>query len=161
MIDADGFRRNVGIVLCNGEGRVFWGQRVGQGGWQFPQGGLAEGESLRDALYRELAEEIGLGREHVEELGRTRKWLRYHLPQRYRQPARQPLCIGQKQVWFLLRLTAPDTAIQLDAGETPEFEAWRWIEFWSPPDEVIFFKRRVYRRALAEFAPLLGLRQPS
>lgn len=155
MIDADGFRRNVGIILCNDADQVFWGQRVGRGGWQFPQGGLAQGESLQDAMYRELSEEIGLGRDQVTVVGRTRKWLRYRLPARYRQPARQPLCIGQKQIWFLLRLTAPDGEIRLDASDTPEFEAWRWTDYWTPADEVIFFKRRVYRRALDELAPLL------
>lgn len=155
MIDADGFRRNVGIVLCNDRSEVFWGRRVGRGGWQFPQGGMADGESLRDAMYRELAEEVGLEAFQVEELGRTRKWLRYRLPPRFRQPARQPLCIGQKQIWFLLRLTAGDDAIRLDATGSPEFESWRWVDYWSAPDEVIFFKRRVYRRALEELAPLL------
>lgn len=154
MIDADGFRSNVGIVLCNAGGLVFWGRRVGRGGWQFPQGGLAEGESPRDAMYRELAEEVGLGRDEVEELGRTRRWLRYRLPPRYRQHARRPLCVGQKQIWFLLRLTADDSRIRLDT-DTPEFEQWRWVNYSLPAAEVIHFKRRVYRRALEELKPLL------
>lgn len=154
MIDADGFRSNVGIVLCNAERQVFWGQRVGRGGWQFPQGGVAEGESVRDAMYRELAEEIGLGRADVVEVARTRGWLRYRLPPRFRRPARKPLCVGQKQVWFLLRLAAPDDAIRLDL-DTPEFERWRWVDWSVPASDVIFFKRRVYQRALAQLRPAL------
>ncbi|MEX0900646.1 MAG: RNA pyrophosphohydrolase [Gammaproteobacteria bacterium] len=154
MIDADGFRSNVGIVLCNAERKVFWGQRVGRGGWQFPQGGIADGESLVDAMYRELGEEIGLGRDDVEELGRTRRWLRYRLPPKYRQRARHPLCIGQKQIWFLLRLVADEAAIRLDT-DTPEFEQWRWVDYSVPAEEVIFFKRRVYQRALEQFRSIL------
>lgn len=155
MIDADGFRSNVGIVLVNAEGRLFWGKRVGGSGWQFPQGGIAPGESVVDAMYRELGEEIGLGRDDVVELGRTRRWLRYRLPTRYRQRARLPLCIGQKQIWFLLKLVADESRIRLDT-DTPEFERWRWVDVDVPPKEVIFFKKRVYERALDELRPLLG-----
>lgn len=155
MIDNDGFRSNVGIILCNADRRLLLGRRVGKGGWQFPQGGVAAGESLHQALYRELDEETGLGPDDVEELGRTRKWLRYRLPKRYRRTGSEPLCIGQKQIWFLLRLTAPDEAVRLDASNSPEFEDWRWVDFWTPAEEVIFFKRKVYRKALAEFEPLL------
>ncbi|MGH8379071.1 MAG: RNA pyrophosphohydrolase, partial [Gammaproteobacteria bacterium] len=97
MIDAEGFRANVGIILADGAGRVFWARRVGQSGWQFPQGGIQEGETPEAALFRELAEEIGLEPGHVEILGSTRHWLRYRLPQRYQRHDLAPLCIGQKQ----------------------------------------------------------------
>lgn len=155
VIDRDGFRANVGIILCNDERRLLLGKRVGNGGWQFPQGGMAAGESLREALYRELKEETGLGPDDVEELGRTRKWLRYRLPPKYRRPGSTPQCVGQKQIWFLLRLVAADEAVRLDAGESPEFEDWRWVEYWTPAEEVIFFKRKVYGKALKELEPLL------
>lgn len=155
VIDADGFRRNVGIVLCNDERKVFWGRRVGRGGWQFPQGGMAAGESPEQAVFRELEEEIGLKPAQVAVLGRTRDWLRYRLPVRYRQPARLPLCIGQKQIWYLLRLNAGEDALCLDATGQPEFDLWCWVDYWLPPREVIFFKRRVYERALGELEPLL------
>ena len=157
MIDADGFRSNVGIVLINADGLAFWGRRVGNSGWQFPQGGVAPGERLVDAMYRELGEEIGLGRDDVEEIGRTQRWLRYRLPVRYRQHARQPLCIGQKQIWFLLRLVADESRIRLDT-ETPEFADWRWVDLDVPSKEVIFFKKKVYERALRELRPLLDPR---
>jgi len=155
MIDRHGFRSNVGIILVNGVDQVFWGRRVGRGGWQFPQGGISAGESPREAMYRELGEEIGLSREDVEEIGRTRRWLRYRLPAKYRQPARHPMCIGQKQIWFLLRLRAEEGALNLAGTDSPEFEDWRWVDYWTPPEEVIFFKRKVYERALKELAPFV------
>lgn len=156
VIDADGFRANVGIILSDGNGRLFWARRVGQAGWQFPQGGIQEHESPEQALFRELAEEIGLRPEHVEVLGSTGQWLRYRLPARYQRHDSQPLCIGQKQIWFLLRLVGAESAVRLDASDMPEFDAWRWVDYWQPVEEVIFFKRQVYRQALAELERLLS-----
>lgn len=155
MIDADGFRANVGIIIANDAGRLFWARRVGQTGWQFPQGGIGREESLEDALFRELQEETGLTAEHVEILGRTRRWLRYRLPKQYLRHDKKPLCIGQKQRWYLLRLTGEESDVNLTAGEVPEFEHWRWVDYWEPMQQVIYFKQRVYRQALEEFAPLL------
>ncbi len=154
MIDRDGFRPNVGIILCNDEGRVFWARRVHQTGWQFPQGGVKQGEDVREALYRELKEEVGLEADAVQELGRTRGWLRYRLPRRYIRRGQKPVCVGQKQVWFLLRLIADEGQVDLNLSEHPEFDRWRWVDWWTPVDEVIHFKRRVYERALQELAPL-------
>lgn len=156
MIDADGFRPNVGIVLLGPENKVLWAKRVRQDAWQFPQGGIQRGESPEQALFRELHEELGLSRQDVEVLGCTRGWLRYRLPLRYIRRNKSPLCIGQKQKWFLLRLLSPEDAVHFDASDTPEFEGWRWVDYWYPPEEVIFFKRKVYRRALAQLADLLS-----
>lgn len=155
MIDADGFRANVGIILCNEEDRVFWARRVGRSGWQFPQGGVQRDESAEQAMYRELREEVGLAPEHVDVLGSTRRWLRYRLPEQYLRRESKPLCIGQKQRWFLLRFKGSETDFVLDACDTPEFDQWRWVDYWTPASEVIFFKRKVYRRALCELEPLL------
>lgn len=155
MIDADGFRANVGIILCDAQDRVFWARRVGRSGWQFPQGGMQAHESAEQAMYRELREEIGLGPDQVEVLGRTRHWLRYRLPEQYLRHASKPLCIGQKQRWYLLRFTGSESDFVLDDCETPEFDQWRWVDYWAPADNVIFFKRAVYRRALRELEPLL------
>ncbi|MFO7859460.1 MAG: RNA pyrophosphohydrolase [Ectothiorhodospiraceae bacterium] len=155
MIDSEGFRANVGIILCNDERRVFWGRRIGQNAWQFPQGGIERNETAREALFRELHEEVGLQPDHVEVLGATDDWLRYHLPQHLVRKRQRPQCIGQKQKWFLLRLAAPETAVQLDASGSPEFDAWDWVDYWRPAREVVFFKRNVYARALRELAPVL------
>ena len=149
-IDAEGFRANVGIILTNGSGQLLLAGRIGNRGWQFPQGGLQHGESPEQAMYRELHEEIGLREADVEILGVTEDWLRYRLPDKYVRRGSKPLCIGQKQRWFLLRLVSDESRLRLDAGETPEFDRWRWVDFWRPINEVIYFKRRVYSMALNE-----------
>jgi putative (di)nucleoside polyphosphate hydrolase len=159
VIDSDGFRPNVGIMLANDRGQLLWARRVGgHDAWQFPQGGIDAGESPEQALYRELHEEVGLRRESVEVLGSTRGWLRYRLPQRFIREGQSPLCIGQKQKWFLLRMLEEDTAVQLDLNDKPEFDRWQWVSYWYPLNQIISFKREVYRRAMKELAPPLGRR---
>jgi len=155
MIDADGFRPNVGIILANGARKVLWARRVGQDAWQFPQGGIKRRETPDDALFRELYEELGLEAAHVDVLGRTPDWLRYRLPKRYIRHGSRPLCIGQKQIWYLLRLVGSDATVRLDRFCKPEFDGWRWVDYWHPGRQVIFFKREVYRRALRQLAPLM------
>lgn len=161
MLDREGYRPNVGIVLLNSRNEVFWGKRVGQHSWQFPQGGIAHGESPEQAMYRELHEEVGLLPEHVQIIGRTRDWLRYDVPEEYlrRQHAtrvHRAAYRGQKQIWFLLRFVGVDSDIQLRATEHPEFDAWRWVPFWIQLDAVIGFKREVYQLALSELARYLA-----
>ena len=150
VIDRDGFRANVGIVLMHDDGRLFLGRRAGGRGWQFPQGGMQRGEAAEQSLYRELREEIGLTPEDVEIVTSTERWLRYRLPSRYVRQNAEPLCLGQKQRWYLLRLRRPDTQFRFDCTEQPEFDRWRWVDFWQPIREVIYFKRPVYTRALHE-----------
>jgi putative (di)nucleoside polyphosphate hydrolase len=161
MLDREGYRPNVGIVLLNSRNEVFWGKRVGQHSWQFPQGGIAHGESPEQAMYRELHEEVGLLPEHVQIIGRTRDWLRYDVPEEYlrRQHAtrvHRAAYKGQKQIWFLLRFVGLDSDVQLRATEHPEFDAWRWVPFWIQLDAVIGFKREVYQLALSELARYLA-----
>ena len=151
VIDPDGFRANVGIVLMHGP-KVFLGRRTGGRGWQFPQGGMREGETPEEAAYRELAEEIGVEREAVELLGSTSEWLRYRLPPRYVRRNQKPLCIGQKQRWFLLCLKPADAAFDFTRTPAPEFDQFRWVPYWEPVKEVIYFKRAVYASALTELA---------
>ena len=153
VIDADGFRANVGIILMHRD-QVFLGRRTGGRGWQFPQGGVRRGESLEQALYRELEEEIGVGDADVALLGQTDRWLRYRLPARYVRRNQQPVCIGQKQRWFLLRLKPADAAFDFTRTSAPEFDQFRWVPYWEPVKEVIYFKRAVYARALTELVDL-------
>lgn len=155
MIDAEGFRPNVGIVLANARGQVLWAKRIGMEAWQFPQGGVAPGETEEQAMFRELREELGLEPSQVTHLGVTRDWLRYTLPLRYQRKGRIPLCIGQKQKWFALRLAAPDSAVCFTCGDPPEFDGWRWVDYWHPLREVVPFKRVVYEAALHELEPLI------
>lgn len=161
MIDLDGYRPNVGIILCNDRGRLLWARRIGQDAWQFPQGGIRREETPHEALFRELNEELGLKPEHVEVMGNTRGWLRYRLPRRYVRQNDKPVCIGQKQVWFLLRLLADDADVCLSLSARPEFDHWRWVSYWYPVRNVVPFKRRVYVRALRELAPLLRVAESS
>ena len=157
MIDSDGFRPNVGIMVANDQGQLLWARRVGgHNAWQFPQGGISAGESPEQALYRELYEEIGLVPDAVEVMAATKGWLRYRLPRRFIREGQTPLCIGQKQKWFLLRLLEDDTAVQLNLNEKPEFDYWQWVSYWYPLNQVIPFKREVYRRAMKELALPLG-----
>ena len=160
MIDPDGFRPNVGIILIRDDGRVFWARRVNRDGWQFPQGGMRTDETPLEAMYRELEEETGLRAEHVEVLGVTPGWLRYRLPDRFVRRHQRPLCIGQKQVWFLLKLVGQEADVRLDATDSPEFDIWRWVDFWYPTTNVVSFKRSVYEQALRHLARFASPTQP-
>lgn len=157
IIDEHGYRLNVGIILLSDQGRVFWGHRVGnRNAWQFPQGGMMPGESPEETLYREMEEEVGLTEADVSLLGGTRDWLTYRLPRRFlRRRGNAPHCIGQRQKWFLLRLTAQEERIDLQRSDQPEFQDWRWVSYWYPVRKVVHFKRGVYVRALKELAPLM------
>lgn len=152
MIDAQGYRANVAIVILNNQGKVFWGKRIGQTSWQFPQGGVNESESILAAMYRELYEEVGLRPQDVEILAVTSGWLRYNLP-KHMIRRRAPICVGQKQKWFLLRLVAPESHFNLNAGLKAEFDDWRWVAYWSPVKKVVYFKQKVYQKALRYFVP--------
>ena len=154
LVDADGFRPNVGIILTRQTGHVLWARRVGGfDAWQFPQGGIHDGESPEQALYRELQEEVGLCEEQVRLVARTKGWLRYRLPKRLRRHNSTPGFVGQKQKWFLLEMLAEDAAVDVTQGPKPEFDGWEWVTYWYPLTRVVDFKRDVYRRALTELAP--------
>ena len=152
MLDRDGFRPNVGIILLNQKNQVFWGKRIRTHSWQFPQGGIDRGESPEQAMFRELHEEIGLMPEHVRIVARTRDWLRYEVPERYIRRDARGHYKGQKQIWFLLQLMGQDHNLNLRATNHPEFDAWRWNDYWVPLDVVVEFKRGVYEMALTELA---------
>ncbi|MBT8139468.1 MAG: RNA pyrophosphohydrolase [Gammaproteobacteria bacterium] len=154
MLDSSGYRLNVGIVIANGDGDVLWARRARQSGWQFPQGGIVDGESPEQAMYRELDEEVGLGPDDVDVWGATRGWLRYRLPEKMVRSGKQgTVCIGQKQKWFLLYLKSPDEAVKLHTNAKPEFDEWKWVTYWYPVTQIIDFKRWVYKRMLKELAP--------
>jgi len=155
IIDHKGYRRGVGIVVWDGRDRVLLARRSDHRGWQFPQGGIREGEPPRAAMYRELEEELGLQPSQVREVARMDRWVNYKLPPRYRR-SQSPRCIGQKQLWWLLKATCDDDCIRPDLAAEPEFDAWKWVDYWLPADEVVSFKRSVYRQVLAEFEERVG-----
>lgn len=155
MIDDEGFRHGVGIILVNAKRQIFLAKRIGKDAWQFPQGGMIEHETPEQAMFRELKEEIGLVPEDVKVLASTRRWLRYRLPKRLIRHYSKPLCIGQKQKWFLLRLENKEAAFDLTMSESPEFDSWAWVSYWYPLNQVVAFKRRVYTMAMKEFAHIV------
>ena len=150
-IDENGFRANVGIILMDDAGQVLIAGRRGRSGWQFPQGGVKGNESAEQAMYRELREEVGLAPDDVGVVGVTREWIRYRLPRKYVRK-QGPLCIGQKQRWFLLMLQAAPAKLCFDSTDAPEFDRCRWVDYWKPVEEVIYFQRKVYIRALTELS---------
>lgn len=156
MLDADGYRPNVGIVLLNQKNEVFWGKRVREHSWQFPQGGIKVGETPEEAMFRELMEEVGLSPVHVSIVGRTKDWLHYDVPSHWVRREWRGSYRGQKQIWFLLRLVGRDSDVCLRKTSHPEFDAWRWNDYWDPINHVIEFKKGVYERALSEFSALLS-----
>ena len=155
MIDENGFRANIGMILMNDNTNLLWARRLKQNAWQFPQGGVHPDETPEEALYRELYEELGLIPEDVKIIGCTQEWLHYRIPNAYLRHNSLPLCIGQKQKWFLLKLISDHNRICLDRTEKPEFDAWRWVSYWYPPKRAVYFKKQVYKRALKEFVPLV------
>lgn len=150
MIDQDGYRHNVGIIIVNKDGKLFWGKRVHQEAWQFPQGGIREHETPQQALFRELREEVGLEPSDVRILGRTQNWLCYDLPKHLIRHYSEPLCIGQKQIWFMIGMVSGEDKIDLNVHDSPEFEGWDWVEYWQPVRDVVEFKQEVYHKALTE-----------
>ncbi len=179
----DGYRPNVGIIICNRKGEVFWARRINDDGWQFPQGGVGRNEGLIDAMYRELEEETGLASDQVKIVAHTKQWLTYDLPprllrnQRRRSPTgtrsgrggknsknsngakdseKRVSFKGQKQVWFLVELIGDDSMVDLKAGpEQPEFDDWRWVDREHAISNIVDFKRVVYQQAMNELEPFL------
>ena len=154
-LDGDGYRKNVGIIVCNDRCQVLWARRVRRDGWQFPQGGVKPDESAVDAAFRELHEETGLQAHDVHLLGSTDKWLKYEVPyaakaRNYERPFR-----GQKQRWFLFKLVSLESKVRLDISDTPEFDQWRWVDYWCPLQQIVEFKKLVYQQALTELEPLM------
>jgi len=150
IIDKHGYRHNVGIILCNKKDQLFWARRIGENAWQFPQGGIRINESLETAMFRELNEEIGLSCSDVEIIGSTDNWLHYELPKQFVDHERKPVCIGQKQIWFMLRLMTDEKKVCFTKSKKPEFDGWCWINYWEPVNQVVSFKQGVYQHALEE-----------
>ena len=156
MVDADGFRPNVGIVVANDFGQVLWARRIGgHDAWQFPQGGIKEDETPEEALFRELHEEIGLDAA-----------LRADRCVHHRMVA-LPAAEAPAPVQLRARLQRPeaemvpaadgrsDECVCVNGSVKPEFDDWRWVSYWYPVSQVVEFKRDVYRQALKELAPRL------
>ena len=153
ILDLTLYRPNVGVVLFDRRGCVWLGRRAktqGPFNWQFPQGGVDDGEDLEQAARRELAEETGIT--SVTLLGRTEDWLCYDFPPGWTGSKAQKGWKGQKQVWFAYRFTGRDSEVDLNAHLPPEFDAWRWGRLEEAPRKVVPFKRETYEHVIAAFA---------
>lgn len=153
MTDLSKYRPNVGVVLFHSDGRVWLGQRMNTPGphnWQFPQGGVDDGEDLADAARRELAEETGAT--SVSYLGRTDDWIHYDFPKNHGGPKAFRGWKGQKQVWFAFRFDGDDSEFDLASHGEPEFDAWRWAYLEEAPDLIVPFKRAAYEVVVEAFA---------
>src|SRR5260221_11276736 len=155
MIDRDGYRPNVAIVLVNGRNQVFWGKRVKEHAWQFPQGGIKVGETPEQAMFRELQEETGLLPQHVKILGRTRDWLHYNVPTHWVKREWRGTYKAQQQIWFLLRLVVAVCGMSLLACGPPGGDAWRWHDYWAPLEAVIEVKLDIRRIGHEDLGPSL------
>ena len=154
IIDKNGYRANVGIVLMNQHKELFFAKRRYQSGWQFPQGGIRFGETPEIAMHRELLEEIGLTKNDTELLSESSHWYQYKIPKKNLRKLKKgkPHVIGQKQKWFLLKLIVPDETINLTYNSKfQEFDKWKWVDPTLPAMQVIGFKQQVYKQVLTEF----------
>lgn len=150
MIDEDGYRPNVASVIINKDNKILWAKRVDEDNWQFPQGGIQKGETPEQAMYREVYEEVGLKKNSFEIMGRSADWLKYDVPEKFVKTYWQGRYKGQKQIWFLLKFIGSDDLINLNLHEPPEFDDWKWENFWHPLQDVVDFKKEVYSAALNE-----------
>jgi len=156
MSKHDRYRRGVGVMLLNREGKVFVGARIDNTdeAWQMPQGGLDKGEDPWSCGLRELEEETGIPPRLVERVSATPERLKYDLPKELRSKLWGGKWKGQDQDWFLARFLGTDADVNI-ATEHPEFRDWRWIEPAQLPDLIVPFKRELYRQLLREFAGYL------
>ena len=152
------YRPCVGVMLVNGDGQVFVGKRIDNkegDAWQMPQGGVDEGEDLRPAALRELAEETGVPEHLVTIIAQSREELLYDLPDELIGKLWKGKYRGQRQTWFLLRFAGEDSDIDLNAHDPAEFLDWKWVAPETLPDIIVPFKKRVYRTVLEEFRDLI------
>lgn len=151
----EGYRPNVAMVVINSMNKVLICRRKNTRTWQFPQGGIDNGEDIKKAMYRELSEEIGLSKDDVILVGESEGTITYDIPKTIRSKVLGGKFKGQEQKWFLLKLKKDNSEIKLDNEAFPEFDKYEWVSFWQPLNRIVDFKREAYREALSELRFLI------
>lgn len=146
----EGYRPNVAMIVINNDNKVLICRRRNTQTWQFPQGGIDPNENIQEAMYRELYEEVGLSKEDVNIIGKSKKTITYDIPITLRSKVLGGKFKGQDQKWFLLKTIKDDLKINLNNEMIPEFEEFEWVSYWRSLDRIIDFKKEAYRQALTE-----------
>ena len=154
-VNNEGYRPNVAIVVINSMNKVLICRRKNTRTWQFPQGGIDNGEDIKKAMYRELSEEVGLSKDDVSLVGESEGTISYDIPKTIRSKVLGGKFKGQEQKWFLLKLKKDNSEIKLDNETFPEFDKYEWVSFWQPLNRIVDFKREAYREALSELRFLI------
>jgi putative (di)nucleoside polyphosphate hydrolase len=155
MANNEGYRPNVAMVVTNSMNKVLICRRKNTRTWQFPQGGIDNGEDIKKAMYRELSEEVGLSKDDVSLVGESEGTITYDIPKTIRSKVLGGKFKGQEQKWFLLKLKKDNSEIKLDNETFPEFDKYEWVSFWQPLNRIVDFKREAYREALSELRFLI------
>ena len=153
--NSEGYRPNVAMVVINSTNKVLICRRKNTRTWQFPQGGIDNGEDIKKAMYRELSEEVGLSKDDVSLVGESEGTITYDIPKTIRSKVLGGKFKGQEQKWFLLKLYKDNCEIKLDNEAFPEFDKYEWVSFWQPLNRIVDFKREAYRKALSELRFLI------
>ena len=151
----EGYRPNVAMVVINSANKVLICRRKNTRTWQFPQGGIDNGEDIKKAMYRELSEEVGLSKDDVSLVGESEGTITYDIPKTIRSKVLGGKFKGQEQKWFLLKPNKDNCEIKLDNEAFPEFDKYEWVSFWQPLNRIVDFKREAYRKALSELRFLI------
>ncbi|MFC6276400.1 RNA pyrophosphohydrolase [Psittacicella hinzii] len=150
--NTDNYRLGVGIIIVNKAGQLWLGKITHYQQWQFPQGGIEEGETPEQAMYRELFEETGIKSHQIKIIAESKKWQTYKYPFSFHE------FVGARQKWFLVQLI-DDNAV-IDYSLAKEFVDHRWVSYWYPIRNVVYFKEDVYRKVLKEFSRFVIKRKP-
>ena len=149
-IKEKGYRLNVGIIVANSDGKLLYCKRKNSDNWQFPQGGIDRNEDPFLAALRELYEEVGIQKDKVKLIKESENWYKYDLPRKYKKNNFLWNDFkGQKQKWLLFKLIE-EVMIDLNNENNPEFDEFDWVDYWKPLDEIVEFKREIYKKVLSE-----------
>jgi len=154
MNEESNYRLNVGLIIVNNYGKVLICKRKNSNQWQFPQGGIDEGESPIEAAKREIFEEVGIKPSKIKVLGKIKDWVKYEIPiELAKKSFKKKGIVGQKQKWFIFKIKS-EACITFVNDPDNEFDDFAWVSYWRPIALIISFKKEVYRNVLAELLPI-------